>query len=89
MGRLSGKIAVITGGVSGIARGIVEMYVEEGAKVIVADIQAQKGAEIERHFPGSVYFSACDISNEDDIARTMAMAEEKFGGLDIGGQAAA
>ncbi|MEJ7925705.1 SDR family oxidoreductase [Sphingobium sp. AN641] len=89
MGRLSGKVAVVTGGVSGIALGIVEMYVDEGAKVIVADIQAHKGAAIEGRFPGSVFFSACDIRNEDDIARTMAMAEEKFGGLDIVVHAAA
>jgi len=83
MGRLSGKIAVITGGASGIALGAVEMYVAEGAKIIVADIQAEKGARLEARFPGSVYFSACDIRNEEDIARTIAMAEDKFGGLDI------
>ncbi|MBB4643011.1 SDR family NAD(P)-dependent oxidoreductase [Rhizorhapis suberifaciens] len=83
MGRLSGKIAVVTGGVSGIALGVVEMYVAEGAKLIVADIQAEKGAQLEARFPGSVYFNRCDIRNEEDIARTMAMAEEKFGGLDI------
>ena len=41
MGRLTGKVAVVTGGVSGIARGIVEMYVAEGANIIVADVQAQ------------------------------------------------
>ena len=40
MGRLTGKVAVVTGGVSGIARGIVEMYVAEGANIIVADVQA-------------------------------------------------
>lgn len=89
MGRLAGKVAVITGGVSGIAFGVVEMYVAEGAKVIVADIQAQKGAALEQRFPGSVFFSPCDIRDESDIARTMAMAEEKFGGLDIVVHAAA
>ncbi|PMS30427.1 SDR family oxidoreductase [Trinickia symbiotica] len=89
MGRLSGKVAVITGGASGIAYGVVEMYVSEGAKIIVADIQAEKGAQLERRFPGTVYFNACDIRNEEDIGRTMAMAEEKFGGLDVVVHAAA
>lgn len=89
MGRLSGKVAVITGGVSGIAYGAVEMYVAEGARIVVADIQAEKGAQLERRFAGSVCFSACDIRIEEDIARTMAMAEEKFGGLDIVVHAAA
>ena len=83
MGRLTGKVAVVTGGVSGIARGIVEMYVAEGANIIVADVQAEKGAQFAEQFPGSILFSRCDIRSEDDIARTMAMAEEHFGGLDI------
>lgn len=89
MGRLSGKVAVITGGVSGIALGVVEMYVLEGAKVIVADIQAEKGARLEERFPGSVSFVPCDIRSEADIAKTMALAVEKFGGLDIVVHAAA
>lgn len=83
MGRLSGKVAVITGGVSGIARGIVDLYVAEGAKVVVADIQVDKGAVLEAQFPESVAFSRCDIRSEDAIAATMGMAEERFGGLDI------
>ena len=90
MGRLTGKVAVVTGGVSGIALGVVEMYDwPEGAKVIVGDVQAAKGAQLEKRFPASVYFSACDIRNEEDIAKTMAMAEDKFGGLDIVFHAAA
>ncbi|WP_313807222.1 SDR family oxidoreductase [Sphingobium sp.] len=81
--RLKDKVAVITGGVSGMALGTVEMFVAEGAKVVVADIQADKGPAIEKRFPGNVFFSQCDIRSEDDIARTVALAEEKFGGLDI------
>ena len=73
MGRLTGKVAVVTGGVSGIARGIVEMYVAEGANIIVADVQAEKGAQFAEQFPGSILFSRCDIRSEDDIARTMAL----------------
>lgn len=89
MGRLTGKVAVVTGGVSGIALGIVDMYVAEGAKVVVADIQAEKGARLESRYPGTLCFNHCDIREEDDIARTMAMAEERFGGLDIVVHAAA
>lgn len=82
-GRLKGKVAVVTGGVSGMGLGVVEMYVSEGAKVVVADIQENKGAAIEARFPGNVLFSHCDVRNEDDIARTVALAVTEFGGLDI------
>lgn len=88
-GRLEGKVAIITGGVSGMALGAVEMYVAEGASVVVADIQAHKGPAIEQRFPGKVKFVQCDIRNDDDIARTVATAEAEFGGLDITCHAAA
>ncbi|UZW56813.1 SDR family oxidoreductase [Sphingobium sp. JS3065] len=81
--RLKGKVAVVTGGVSGMGLGIVEMYVREGAKVVVADIQESKGAALEARFRGDVKFCRCDIRSEDDIARSISMAEEEFGGLDI------
>lgn len=82
-GRLQGKVAVVTGGVSGMGLGVVEMYVGEGAKVVVADIQAAKGPEIESRFAGHVRFCHCDIRNEADIARAVALAVSEFGGLDI------
>lgn len=82
-GRLKGKVAVITGGVSGMGLGVVEMYVSEGAKVVVADIQAAKGRAVESRFPGSVRFCHCDIRNEDDISRAVDLAVSEFGGLDI------
>ena len=46
-GRLSGKVAVITGAASGIGRGTVDLFVKEGARVVAADIQDDKGARME------------------------------------------
>jgi len=82
-GRLDGKVAVITGGVSGIGLGTVELFVAEGAQVIAADIQDEKGAMLERRFPGKVKYSHCDVTSEADIAATMQLAKSEFGGLDI------
>ncbi|MCI3133182.1 SDR family NAD(P)-dependent oxidoreductase [Phenylobacterium aquaticum] len=82
-GRLDGKVAVITGGVSGIGLGTVELFVAEGASVVAADIQDEKGAMLEKRFPGKVRYSHCDVTQESEIAATMALAKEAFGGLDI------
>ena len=83
VGRLDGKVAVVTGGCSGIGLGAVELFVAEGASVIAADLQAEKGEMLERRFPDRVRFSRCDVTVEDELAKTMALAESAFGGLDI------
>src|SRR3954470_3659205 len=82
-GRLEGKVAVITGGCSGIGLGTVELFVAEGACVVAADLQDEKGAMLERRFPDKVRYSHCDVTVEADIAATMALAKSAFGGLDI------
>jgi NAD(P)-dependent dehydrogenase (short-subunit alcohol dehydrogenase family) len=82
-GRLAGKVAVITGAASGIGRATVELFVEEGAQVLAADIQNEAGAALERQFQGQVRYHHCDVTNEADLEATMAAAVEAFGGLDI------
>ena len=82
-GRLSGKVAVITGACSGIGLGAVELFVAEGASVIAADLQDDKGAMLEKRFPDHVRFARCDVTVEADIAKAVNMAKDAFGGLDI------
>lgn len=82
-GRLEGKVAVITGGVSGIGLGTVELFVAEGAKVVAADIQDEKGAMLEQRFPGRVRYAHCDVTKEAEIAAAVKLAADEFGGLDI------
>ena len=82
-GRLEGKVAMITGAASGIGLGTVELFVSEGAKVIAADIQDEKGAMLERRFPDAVRYVRCDVTQEADLAAAVALAESAFGGLDI------
>ena len=55
-GRLGGKVAVITGGASGIGRGTVDLFVREGAKVVAADIQDDKGARLEEELGKGVRY---------------------------------
>jgi NAD(P)-dependent dehydrogenase (short-subunit alcohol dehydrogenase family) len=82
-GQLEGKVALITGGCSGIGLGTVELFVAEGAKVVVADVQDEKGAMLEQRFPDRACYSHCDVTEEADIAKAVALAKEAFGGLDI------
>lgn len=82
-GRLDGKVAVITGGCSGIGLGTVELFAAEGAKVVAADIQDEKGAILEKRFPGQVAYAHCDVTSEADIGAALNLAKSQFGGLDI------
>jgi NAD(P)-dependent dehydrogenase (short-subunit alcohol dehydrogenase family) len=81
--RLTGKVALITGGCSGIGLATVERFVAEGARVLVADVQDEKGAALERRFDGTVAYAHCDVTQEADIAAATAAAVARFGGLDI------
>ena len=82
-GRLEGKVAVITGAASGIGLGTVELFVAEGARVVAADIQDEKGAMLETRFPGKVAYVHCDVTQEAEIEAAMKRAKTEFGGLDI------
>ncbi|HEY9219839.1 MAG TPA: SDR family oxidoreductase [Phenylobacterium sp.] len=82
-GRLDGRVAVITGAASGIGLGTVELFVAEGAKVVAADIQDEKGAMLEQRFGGAVRYARCDVTSEAEIAAAVGLASEAFGGLDI------
>jgi len=82
-GRLDGKMALITGGCSGIGLATVELFVAEGAKVVAADLQDKKGAMLERRFPDRVRYAHCDVTMEADIVAALALAKSAFGGLDI------
>jgi NAD(P)-dependent dehydrogenase (short-subunit alcohol dehydrogenase family) len=82
-GRLEGKIALITGGASGIGLGTVELFVAEGAHVVAADLQDDKGVILEKRFPDKVRYVRCDVTVEADVAKAVNTAVEAFGGLDI------
>lgn len=82
MGRLSEKTAIVTGGASGIGRAIVEQFVAEGAKVVVADIQEELGTALAARLTG-VVFQRTDVTREADVEAVVARAVAEFGGLDV------
>ncbi len=82
-GRLEGKIALITGGCSGIGLATAELFISEGARVLVADMQDEKGKALEQRFGELLVYRHCDVTKEEDIAAAVTAAGSAFGGLDI------
>ncbi len=82
MGRLEGKVAVVTGGASGIGEGTVRLFAGEGAKVVIADIQEARGEKLAEELGTATAFARTDVSQEDDIAAAIDLAVRKWGRLD-------
>ena len=83
MGRLDGKVAVITGAGSGIARAAASIFTREGAQVVVAEINPELGAAAALEAGNNALFVPTDVTDEDSVKDTMARAVEYFGGLHI------
>lgn len=83
MGRLDGKAALITGAGSGFGEGIARKFVEEGARVIVADINDDAGAAVASSLGAAARFVHADVSRGADMAAAVAAAVDHFGRLDI------
>ncbi len=82
-GRLEGKVAAITGAASGFGEAATRRFVEEGSKVVMGDIQVERGSEIAAELGASVAFVECDVTNEDQVAALVDTAVEQFGQLDV------
>lgn len=81
-GRLENKVAIVTGGVRGIGRGIVELFLEEGARVLVGDVNEEGGAALEQQLGGVVAFKRTDVTSERDIEAMVSACVQRFGRLD-------
>jgi NAD(P)-dependent dehydrogenase (short-subunit alcohol dehydrogenase family) len=82
-GLLNGKVAIVTGGTSGIGLATVEMFVAEGAQVVLADIQEEAGIAIAARLGDAAHFVRTDVGREADIEALVAAAVERFGHLDV------
>ena len=83
MDRLTGKVAAITGGASGIGAGTVRRFVEEGAQVLIADLDDAKGAALADELGADTAFLRTDVSKEEDIAAMVAETTDRFGRIDV------
>jgi len=82
MGRLEGKVAIITGGASGIGEASVRLFVSEGARVVIADIQDEKGMRLATKLGNAIY-QHTDVTIEDDVRKLVEKAVSSFGRLDV------
>ena len=82
MGRLDGKVAVITGATSGIGLHTAELFVAEGAKVVIAGRRAAEGQALAKKLGATCVFRQTDVTVEEQVKALIALSVEKFGRID-------
>ncbi|XP_065134499.1 17-beta-hydroxysteroid dehydrogenase 14 isoform X1 [Paramisgurnus dabryanus] len=84
--RYLNKVVIVTGGSKGIGRGVVKVFVQNGAKVVFCALGVTDGqsleCELNKEGPGSCVFVSCDMSKEDDIKRLINVTVGRFGQID-------
>ena len=82
MGKLDGKVGIITGGASGIGKAAVKMFLAEGANVAFGDVQDEPSEKLVAELGENVFFKHTDVAKEEDIQSLITSAVNKFGRLD-------
>ena len=80
-GELTGKVAIVTGGASGIGKGCVARFVDAGAKVVIADVNAEAGEAYAAELGSDAAFKVTDVVDAASVNEVVAFAVERFGGL--------
>ncbi len=80
---LTGKVAVITGGASGIGRASAQLFVREGARVMIADIDAERGSQLAQELGEGTCFRRTDVSDAEDLQALIDDTLSTFGGLHV------
>jgi 3-oxoacyl-[acyl-carrier protein] reductase len=83
MGMLSNKVAIVTGAASGFGAEISRLYVKEGAKVVVADLNEAGAKAVAGELAGNAIAVKCDVSQRADIENLVAAAVKQYGTVDI------
>jgi NAD(P)-dependent dehydrogenase (short-subunit alcohol dehydrogenase family) len=82
MSRLANKVALVTGGASGIGEATVRLFVAEGAAVVIADLQDERGRRVAAELGARAAYVRADVSREADVQAAVAETERRFGRLD-------
>lgn len=80
---LAGKIAIVTGGAHGIGRATVDLFVQEGARVVIGDINDELGEQAAKELGGGVRFKHCDVAKPAEMEALVNYAVSEFGGLHV------
>jgi 3(or 17)beta-hydroxysteroid dehydrogenase len=83
MNRVQGKIAIITGGAAGMGKADAILLAQEGAKVVLADLDENAGEALEKQIGGDAFFFRHDVADEESWRKLIAATLARFGGLDI------
>jgi NAD(P)-dependent dehydrogenase (short-subunit alcohol dehydrogenase family) len=83
VGRLAGKVAVVTGGASGIGLAAARRFAAEGARVVIGDIDADRLSAAESKLGEGVAGQRCDVRVEGDVEALMAAAQDRFGAVHV------
>ena len=81
--QLAGKVAIVTGAASGFGEGIARAYVEQGARVVIADLARSKGEGVARQLGSAATFVTCDVSLRRDVDALVQTCVDRFGAPDI------
>ncbi len=81
MGELEGKVAIVTGGASGIGRAMVERFVTEGARVMIGDLDPEAGNALAAGLGDGAAFTQADVTNADQVQGLVDATVAQFGGL--------
>jgi len=80
---LSGRVAIVTGGATGLGRATVERFVEEGAQVVVADVDVARGEELANRLGAAAVFTRTDVADANEVQALVDFAVARFGGLHV------
>ena len=82
-GELTGRVAVVTGGASGLGEGLARRFAAEGAKVVIGDVDRDGGKALAAELGANALFVESDVADFDQVGRLVSTAVEHYGGLHV------